>query len=239
MRPPPHLGARVRSVLRTAQLLHTFPKQVFQVGTPPERQGDRPWDESDELLERHQMEPPFPFDADGLGSILEAIPEVVVVIDSAGVIHYVNRLEEGFTRDQVIGVPARDFLDPAARVAFDLALKAVWAEGDTEEVESGVTIPSGAQAWYQSRMAPIQRGGRTVAVLVMARNVKELSSAQTEIFRLRRLLPLCAWCGRTRTRDGRWVSLDDYVQEESGSEISHGICADCTHRQLEDPDRVD
>jgi|GEM_PF-4780668 len=40
-------------------------------------------------------------------------------------------------------------------------------------------------------------------------------------------LPVCAWCHKTREKDGNWISLESYLVKKSGTHITHGICPDC------------
>jgi len=39
---------------------------------------------------------------------------------------------------------------------------------------------------------------------------------------------VCAWCGRVRTRPGRW---EDAEAELVASDATHGICPDCLAAQ--------
>lgn len=40
---------------------------------------------------------------------------------------------------------------------------------------------------------------------------------------------VCAWCQKTRTREGRWERLDP--REGRASDASHGICPDCLDQE--------
>jgi hypothetical protein len=47
------------------------------------------------------------------------------------------------------------------------------------------------------------------------------------ITRLESLLPLCAWCKNYRTPDGVWEPIEQYLIENGGAEVTHGICPSC------------
>jgi CheY-like chemotaxis protein len=53
--------------------------------------------------------------------------------------------------------------------------------------------------------------------------------------RLESLLHVCAWCKQIRDR-GSWVTLESYLQTQTGSPLTHGICPSCTAKWKADPD---
>jgi methyl-accepting chemotaxis protein len=62
---------------------------------------------------------------------------------------------------------------------------------------------------------------------------EELKQALDNVKKLRRLLPLCAWCKKMRNDNGYWTELERYVEKEAGVKFSHGICPDCAHKLLQ------
>ena len=64
----------------------------------------------------------------------------------------------------------------------------------------------------------------------------ELRKALRDNQSMRRLLPLCAWCGNVKDEDPtsgevKWLGLDEFVDEHSS--ITHGICPSCTRNMVE------
>lgn len=191
---------------------------------------DTPW-----LFEicddREEMMSDFDIDLHGLNDVLEAIPDFVLVVDRTGVIQYVNQLEAGFERDDVIGTPADAFPDAPSSERFNAALEETFRTGDPQDFDTVVQLPDGSEAWYRSRMHPLRREGTIVAAVVLSSNVTELKFAQAELENLRRLLPICSWCDRIENEDGRWESIEAYLKRETGTDVSHGLCPDCYERQ--------
>jgi sigma-B regulation protein RsbU (phosphoserine phosphatase) len=56
---------------------------------------------------------------------------------------------------------------------------------------------------------------------------QELERALREVKVLRGLIPICAKCKRVRTDTGNWQGLEEYIQDHSEAEFSHGICHVC------------
>lgn len=54
-----------------------------------------------------------------------------------------------------------------------------------------------------------------------------LQSAKSEIKVLSGLLPICSSCKRIRDDHGSWSQVEQYIDEHSEAEFSHGICPDC------------
>lgn len=57
-----------------------------------------------------------------------------------------------------------------------------------------------------------------------------LQSAKSEIKVLSGLLPICASCKRIRDENGNWSNMEQYIDEHSEAEFSHGICPDCAQK---------
>ncbi len=56
---------------------------------------------------------------------------------------------------------------------------------------------------------------------------QSLQAAIDEIRTLRGILPICMHCKQIRDANGRWVRIEQYVQEHSHAEFTHGLCPAC------------
>jgi PAS domain S-box-containing protein len=52
----------------------------------------------------------------------------------------------------------------------------------------------------------------------------------SEIKRLRGMLPICASCKKIKNDDGYWSQIEIYIREHSEAEFSHGICPECLRK---------
>jgi CheY-like chemotaxis protein len=74
------------------------------------------------------------------------------------------------------------------------------------------------------------------------RLILELQDALAHVRTLSGLLPICAWCKRTRDDEGYWHDIEKYISAHSQAQFSHGICPECQRRQFAapgDPSRQD
>lgn len=59
----------------------------------------------------------------------------------------------------------------------------------------------------------------------------ELRAALESIKLLKEMIPICAWCKKTRNDKGYWSSLEVFLEKHSDMQFSHGICPECEAQQ--------
>lgn len=62
----------------------------------------------------------------------------------------------------------------------------------------------------------------------------ELKQALGEIKYLRGILPLCSFCKKIRNDQGYWQQVDQYIQQHTEADVSHGICPVCFEKHYPD-----
>ena len=55
----------------------------------------------------------------------------------------------------------------------------------------------------------------------------DLKNALAEIKTLRGFIPICSNCKKIRDDEGYWQQIEQYIQQRSDAEFSHGICPEC------------
>lgn len=61
----------------------------------------------------------------------------------------------------------------------------------------------------------------------LRRSNDELQRALREVKVLKGLVPICASCKKIRNDQGFWQQLEEYIQQHSEAEFSHGLCTPC------------
>ena len=54
-----------------------------------------------------------------------------------------------------------------------------------------------------------------------------LQKAQSQIKTLSGIIPICMFCKEVRNDEGYWKKVEQFVEEHSDAQFSHGICPDC------------
>lgn len=70
--------------------------------------------------------------------------------------------------------------------------------------------------------------------IIILEDITSLRNALDEVKTLRGLLPICSYCKNIRTDKGAWQKVEEYVQDRSEAEFSHGICPDCAKKYYPD-----
>ncbi|MFM9059447.1 MAG: ATP-binding protein [Planctomycetaceae bacterium] len=114
--------------------------------------------------------------------------EYVVVVDHAGIIRTCNRVDDGFTMDQVVGHSLVRFTVPESSAALVEMLGEVFEMGELRTLETTVRRLDGALSYFALRLAPISRDGRVVAAMVCCENVRPLRNTEQALTRERNVL---------------------------------------------------
>jgi phosphoserine phosphatase RsbU/P len=73
------------------------------------------------------------------------------------------------------------------------------------------------------------------SVIAMRLHVAErIINFTSEIQLLKKLLPICMYCKKISRDENDWQNIEAYVQEHTGSDLTHGICPECSARALEE-----
>jgi hypothetical protein len=59
------------------------------------------------------------------------------------------------------------------------------------------------------------------------RLIEELKKALVEVKELQGFIPICSNCKNIRDDTGYWQQVEEYIQDRSGAQFSHGICPEC------------
>jgi hypothetical protein len=75
--------------------------------------------------------------------------------------------------------------------------------------------------------------GRLKLVFQREQALREnLDQALRNVRELEGLLPMCAWCKKSRNDAGYWQELEAYLKPRTKAAFSHGICPDCAAKEL-------
>lgn len=131
--------------------------------------------------------------------------------------------------------------------AADAAMVAHW-RGETGSFgfEHRIRLQDGSWLWVLTRGRIVTRDarGRPQRVAGIQRDVSErkradaerealieqLQKALADVRTLSGLLPICFQCKQIRDDRGEWRQLEEYLEERSGAQFTHGLCRECARR---------
>jgi sigma-B regulation protein RsbU (phosphoserine phosphatase) len=86
--------------------------------------------------------------------------------------------------------------------------------------------------------ARIKAGIRTLDLRRnLEENIRQLAEALSSVKRLQGLLPICAYCKKIRDGANYWHRVEQYIEEHTNAEFTHGICPDCFREQVASYDK--
>jgi phosphoserine phosphatase RsbU/P len=54
----------------------------------------------------------------------------------------------------------------------------------------------------------------------------------TQVKQLASFIPICSYCKKIRDDKKYWQGVEEYLSEQQGATLSHGVCPDCHDRVL-------
>jgi PAS domain S-box-containing protein len=121
-------------------------------------------------------------------TVREASGEYIAVVDREGFIRACNRVDEGFTPDEVIGHSLTRFTVPESSLALMDTLRQVFADGEMRTLETTVRRPDEGLSYFALRIAPLRRDGRVVAALACCENIRPLKDTEQALTHERNVL---------------------------------------------------
>jgi len=114
--------------------------------------------------------------------------EYVAIVDRDGIIRACNHVDEGFTRDQVIGHSLARFTVPESSEALREVVRQVFENGQTQMLETTVRRLDGSLNYFVLRLSPIPHAGRTAAIMVCCEGIRPLKDTEQALTRERNVL---------------------------------------------------
>jgi phosphoserine phosphatase RsbU/P len=82
--------------------------------------------------------------------------------------------------------------------------------------------------------ARVQVGVRVLQLQIeLARHIKELEIALTQVEQLEGYLPICSYCKKIRDDENYWQQVENYIEAHSKALFTHSICPDCYQKFVE------
>ena len=115
-------------------------------------------------------------------SAFENMKDVVMIVDSNMLIQSINRVDHGYTKEQVIGVPIYYFIPADKADEMKENIKVLFESGTPFEVEHYVSGPDGKDAWYYGVYSPIiGANGKVEEFMIITRNITAIKYAEHNV----------------------------------------------------------
>ena len=109
----------------------------------------------------------------------------------------------------------------AAVSTFAIAKENVRLTAELQQAVDDVLSERERAERLQSEELDLNRRNET-----LGRALEDLRASHWHLRRLQELLPICSYCGKVRTGEDYWQSVEAYLAENSDF-LTHGICPEC------------
>jgi len=117
-----------------------------------------------------------------LRSILQTAPDIIMAVDRAGKILFINRTVPSLSPADVVGTICYDYVPPESRPRVEAALNKVFSTGMLDEYEvEGPPGVDGVRGWSSVRAGPLAEGDRVVAAILCATDVSARRNDEARI----------------------------------------------------------
>ncbi len=123
-------------------------------------------------------------DEDWYRDIVDGAPESIMVIDPEGTILFYKPQIPEFRPQDFIGTQIYDYFFPDYHETVRSTIKKVVETGEKGTYELATTYINNKILWYTTRLAPIIRGGKVVAVSLFIRDTTEQKRNEQELNRI-------------------------------------------------------
>lgn len=111
-------------------------------------------------------------------ALAKNIPDIVLKIDCEGKILFINRAVSGFSVQEATGKSMYEYIPPEHHELTKESMERVFKTGKSETFELCGAGPDGSMSWYSTRVGPIKRGGKVVAVAQVSTDITKRKAAE-------------------------------------------------------------
>ena len=181
---------------------------------------------------------------DYLNAIISSLKNPIVILDKNYTIVDTNPAfcsKHETTREKIIGKHCYEITHrydrPCYEMNIDCPTRKVFETGKQTQVIHN-HIAGRSNILVEIIASPIKdEKGNVLYVMEEIQDITELIKTiettlvlHDEIKTLEQILPICANCKKIRTDTGDWKNVEKYIEEQSTSQLSHGICPDCAKK---------
>ena len=175
----------------------------------------------------------------------EDIEQPLLLVNSDGIIIYINHDPDSKNRAEIVGTNIYDHFPECHEEKLRFTLKNAFADAQPQHYEVRLTDGNQEAIWKRTDIRPVIRQGHVDLAIVLTTDISEqkrierdlqmiedkLTEALHMVDKPEEIITVCAWTKQIKI-NGEWQSLEDFLQSRFGFKISHGIADDALQEQL-------
>ncbi len=204
-----------------------------------------------ELSERKRAEEILRKSEERFRRMAENIRDGLTIFEDHTISYVNDRMCEitGYARDEFLTMKGLDFVLPEDRERLRTFYEEFRRSGTVpEELEFRILRKDGSVCHIQNRYSVNRVDDKALGFYIITADIterkrfeeeretliKELQAALAQVKTLGGLLPICSSCKKIRDDRGYWNQIEEYIQQHSYADFSHGICPECAEKLYPD-----
>jgi hypothetical protein len=122
------------------------------------------------------------------------------------------------------------WIDPFARAVAWLYHHDNWPLDELFTLIFVLVVGLAVYSWRRWRDLEAETRDRERAQEYSRELAEALESTRSEVLALRGILRICEVCQRIQDGTNSWITLELYIQAQSNTKFTHGLCPDCARK---------
>ncbi|MCJ7719052.1 PAS domain S-box protein [Candidatus Bathyarchaeota archaeon] len=135
----------------------------------------------EDITERKKTEDALRESEEKWRSLAENAPNIVMIVDRLGTIHFINRTVVDARPEEIVGKSIYDFVDPEHHNVVKKTIEQVFQTGEGSRYEISGVGPKGSVAWYETHVGPIKRNGQVASVTLITTDFTERKKTEQQL----------------------------------------------------------
>ena len=135
-----------------------------------------------DITARKEMERALSESEEQYRSLVENAPDIIMKVDLNNTVLFISRTAEGFTKEQVIGMNATDFVLPEYREIVIQKHKESAETGKALSYETKFLNLDGSFSWYLTHVSPIFSAGNVKELTLITRDISARKQLEEKLF---------------------------------------------------------
>jgi PAS domain S-box-containing protein len=179
------------------EFIHTAGDRTYLVSTSrihsAEDEGARTVHVLKDITDRREAERRYRRERDFNRNILNNTQSMILVVDTAGLISYLNRrcLEAGYRGEELLGRPLVDMVPPPRRPIFAEALERALGGAALDNLETPISRPNGSTGQFSISLSPMRdEQGDINSVVVVMTDITDQAELQAKLMHTEKMAAL-------------------------------------------------
>lgn len=114
-------------------------------------------------------------------TLMENTPQLILTINRAGEILFVNRTFQGFSRDKMLGKPIFTYIPGTDNPKKQETLRMVFSDRNTASFETSIARGDGDEGWFSCNISPVVDNGRVDLAIFNATDITDRKRAEAAL----------------------------------------------------------